>query len=110
MLNLDTNEVTATGGLTEPLARELQMKANQLEPFRLTDTERAETAANTGVDEATSKHVRNWMECIRSRKAPNADIEAGYNHSVALCMTIAAMHTGKKATFNDVAQDVVVAE
>lgn len=110
MLNLDTNEVTATGGLTEPLAREMQMKANQLEPFRLTDTERAETAANTGVDEATSKHVRNWMECIRSRKAPNADIEAGYNHSVALCMTIAAMHTGKKATFNDVAQDVAVAE
>jgi hypothetical protein len=50
------------------------------------------------------------MECIRSRKAPNADIEAGYNHSVALCMTIAAMHTGKKATFNDVAQDVAVAE
>ena len=107
MLNLDTNEVTATGGLTARLAGEMKMKANQLKPFKLTDTARAETSANTGVDDATSANVRNWMECIRSRKTPNADIEAGYNHSVALCMTIAAMHTGKKATFNDVAQEVV---
>jgi predicted dehydrogenase len=107
MLNLDTNEVTPTGGLTERFAAEMQMKANQLMPFKFTDTVRAETAANTGVDDATSNNMRNWMECIRSRKTPNADIEAGYNHSVALCMTIAAMHTGKKATFNDVQQEVV---
>jgi predicted dehydrogenase len=107
MLNLDTNEVTATGGLTPRYAAEMQVPANQLESFKLADAVRAETSANTGVDEATSNNVRNWMECIRSRKTPNADIEAGYNHSVALCMTIAAMHTGRKATFNDVAQEVV---
>jgi predicted dehydrogenase len=107
MLNLDSNEITATGGLTERMAGEMQMKANLLVPSKLTDTQRAETSANTGVDDATSANVRNWMECIRSRKTPNADIEAGYNHSVALCMTIAAMHTGKKATFNDIAQEVV---
>jgi hypothetical protein len=48
------------------------------------------------------------MECVRSRKKPNADIHAGYNHSVALCMTIAAMHTGKRVTFNDSKQEVVI--
>jgi hypothetical protein len=48
------------------------------------------------------------MECVRSRKTPNADIHAGYNHSVALCMTIAALHTGRRVTFNDARQEVVV--
>ena len=53
-------------------------------------------------------HVKNWLECVRSRKTPNADIKAAYNHSVALCMTIAALQTGKRVTFDDVKQSVVV--
>jgi hypothetical protein len=52
--------------------------------------------------------MRNWMECVRDRKKPNADIGAAYNHSTALCMTIAAMHTGKRVTFDDEKQEVVV--
>ena len=48
------------------------------------------------------------MECVLSRKNPNADIHAGYNHSAALCMTIAAMHTGKRVSFDDEKQEVVV--
>jgi predicted dehydrogenase len=107
MLNLETNEITATGGLTQRFALEMRMQPNELVPKKLVDT-RVETAASTGVDQATSAHMRNWMECIHNRKAPNADIEAGYRHSVALCMTIAAMHTGKKATFDDLKQEVVI--
>ena len=57
-----------------------------------------ETGANTGSDPLTSAHMRNWMECVRSRQTPNADVHAGYNHSVALCMTIAALQTGKRVT------------
>jgi hypothetical protein len=56
----------------------------------------------------TSANMRNWMECVRSRKTPNASIEAGYNHSVALCMNIAAIQTGQKVTFNDKTQQVMV--
>src|SRR5262249_61166904 len=67
----------------------------------------AETGANTGADNSTTAHMRNWMECVRSRKTPNADIHAAYNHSVALCMTIAALHTGKRVTFDEQKQDVV---
>ena len=52
--------------------------------------------------------LRNWMECVRSRKQPNADIEAGYNHSVALCMTVAAMHSGRKVMFDDAKRDIVM--
>jgi hypothetical protein len=48
------------------------------------------------------------MECVQERKRPNADIEAGYNHSVALCMTIAAMQTGQRVTFDDAKQELVI--
>jgi hypothetical protein len=48
------------------------------------------------------------MECVRSRKTPNANIEAGYSHSIALCMTIAAIQTGQRVGFDDGAQEVVV--
>ncbi|HOG28206.1 MAG TPA: hypothetical protein PLT35_02925, partial [Vicinamibacterales bacterium] len=57
---------------------------------------------------ATTANMRNWMECVRSRKTPNADIEAGYSHSVALCMTIAAVQTGQRIGFDDAKQGVVV--
>jgi predicted dehydrogenase len=63
---------------------------------------------NTGPDDATVANLRNWMECVQERKRPNADIEAGYNHSVALCMTIAAMQTGQRVTFDDAKQEVVI--
>jgi hypothetical protein len=59
------------------------------------------------VDSATLAHMRNWMECVRARKAPAASIRAAYDHSVALCMTIAAMHTGKRVGFDDAGRAVM---
>jgi hypothetical protein len=64
---------------------------------------------NVRTDSTVVAHMRNWVECIRSRQSPVAGIEAGYNHSIALCMTIAAMHSGKRAKFDDAKQEVVTA-
>lgn len=109
MLNLDTNEITPNGGLSDRLAAEMGMKGNRLQPMKLSEAvPLTETSANTGADASTTANIRNWMQSVRDRKKPNADIEAGYNHSMALCMTIAAMHTGKKVTFDDKKQEVVV--
>lgn len=58
------------------------------------------TSANTGGDALTSAHMRNWMECVRARKDPNAPIEAGYSHAIALIMSNAALRTGMRATFD----------
>jgi len=90
------------------MAEVMGMKANLLPEMKITQGKGVKTSANTGVDDATSAHMRNWMECVRSRKRPHADIRAGYNHSTALCMTIAAMHTGKRVTFDDTRQEVVI--
>lgn len=108
MLNLQTNRITPEGGLTQKMAEVMGMKENRLLEMDIAEAGGVETAANTGTDNATFEHMRNWMECVRSRKKPNADIRAGYNHSVALCMTIAAMHTGKRVTFDDKNQEVVI--
>jgi hypothetical protein len=51
--------------------------------------------------------MRNWMECVRSRKQPNAPVEAGYYHSIANIMTNAAVRTGQKATFDEKTQQVL---
>jgi hypothetical protein len=55
----------------------------------------------------TTSHIKNWMECIRSRKQPNAPIEAGYQHSIATIMSNAAYHTGLKVTFDAKKQEVL---
>jgi predicted dehydrogenase len=108
-LNLDTNKVGPEGGLKENHAKAMGKEAFLLPEMALVEeTVKAETSANTGVDSQTLAHMRNWMECVRSRKTPNADIKAAYNHSVALCMTIAALQTGKKITFDKTKQEVVI--
>jgi predicted dehydrogenase len=107
-LDLDKNQVTPGGGLEAPEAAAMKMKPNLLAPRTLVENAKPmETGANTGADSATNANMKNWMECVRSRKTPNADIEAGYSHSVALCMTIAAVQTGQRVTFDDARQEVV---
>ncbi len=108
MINLDTNKITPEGGLNARMAAEMNMKPNLLEPATLSNAAKMETGANTGGDQMTSLHMRNWMECVRSRKTPNASVKAGYNHSVANIMTRTALETGKKVTFNDAKQQVVI--
>ena len=107
MLDMDKQRVTSEGGLTAKAAAEMKMKPDLLADFSLGEAQKAETSANTGADPQTSANMRNWMECVRSRKTPNASIDAGYSHSVALCMCIAAMQTGQKVTFDDKAQVVM---
>src|SRR5438270_12163976 len=81
MLNLDTNEITPTGGLTERSAAEMGMKANHLTPMKLSEVAPTESAANTGADSSTTANIRNWMECASSLKKPNERIAASYSDS-----------------------------
>ena len=49
--------------------------------------------------EKSDNHMGNWIECMRSRKATNAPIEIGYEHSVACIMGYQALLTGKKMKY-----------
>lgn len=108
-LNLITNKVSSKGGLQTSFADAMGLKPNLLPDFDLNAAdEKVVASANTGGDILTSNHVRNWMECIRSRKEPNAPVEAGYAHSVANIMVTAASRTGMKATFDENTKEVMV--
>ncbi len=107
-LNLNTNTVSSKGGLTKHFADEMNMQPNLLPELSLSKAEKVVASANTGGDTLTSNHIRNWMECVRSRKQPHAPVEAGYSHSIANIMTTAASHTGLKATFDENTQEVMV--
>ncbi|MCW3467196.1 Gfo/Idh/MocA family protein [Chitinophaga nivalis] len=107
-IDMASNKISATGGLKEKEAQEMGLHANLLSEQTLKSTEVATTSANTGADQLTNAHVRNWMECVRKRVQPNAPIEAAYSHAIALIMGNAAYRTGMKATFDEATQEVMV--
>ena len=43
-------------------------------------------------------HMENWVECIRSRKTPNAPVELGYRSAVAAHMANLAYRTKQRVT------------
>jgi predicted dehydrogenase len=106
-LNLNTNKVSSKGGLTKSMAAAMNMEPFLLPDLSLSEVEKVVASANTGGDKLTSNHIRNWMECVRSRKTPNAPVEAGYSHSIATIMTNAAVRTGAKVTFDEKTQEVM---
>lgn len=105
-LNLDTNKITSEGGLSKRMADEMGMRPNLLADYELPSI-KVETGSNTGSDPMTNLHMRNWMECVKSRKQPNAPVEVGYNHSIANIMCTAALRTGEKVSFDEATQEVL---
>jgi predicted dehydrogenase len=45
-------------------------------------------------------HMENWFECLRSRKRPAADVEYGYQHTVATVMAATAFETGQRQRYS----------
>ncbi|MFM6936971.1 MAG: Gfo/Idh/MocA family protein [Aquirufa sp.] len=108
-LNLDTNMISPNGGLQEREAKAMGMQANLLPTMKIEGAKVA-SDANTGNDPLTFNHVKNGMECVRSRKTPNAPIEAGYQHSIATIMSNAAYRTGQRVTFDEKTQEVMAGD
>lgn len=51
-------------------------------------------------------HMQNFLECVRSRKQPNADIHTGYAHAVASLMGGMALRKGKRMVYDPVKQEI----
>lgn len=45
-------------------------------------------------------HVLDWLQCIRDRRTPNASIDAGYQHGVAVIMAMQAFDNGKRLVYD----------
>jgi predicted dehydrogenase len=46
-------------------------------------------------------HFLDWLLCLRSRKTPNASIDAGYRHAVAVIMAVQAADTGRRQIYDE---------
>jgi predicted dehydrogenase len=56
---------------------------------------------DTELAEAESTpHMKNWLECLRTRQQPNAPIDAGYGHSVAVIMADEALIRGRQMVYD----------
>jgi hypothetical protein len=53
---------------------------------------------------ATLSHIRNFLECIASRKDPNAPVEAGQATNIVLSMTMESLRTRQRVRWNAVSR------
>jgi predicted dehydrogenase len=49
---------------------------------------------------ATRAHIRNFLESIRTRREPNAPVEAGQATNIVLCMAMESLRKGKRLRWN----------
>jgi len=54
-------------------------------------------------------HFLNWLQCMRSGETPNASIDAGYQHAVAVIMAMTSYETGRKALYDPVKRTLTTA-
>ena len=52
-------------------------------------------------------HMKNFLECVRSRKQPNAPIEAGYQHAVACLMADESWARGQRVTYDAAKRKII---
>lgn len=53
-----------------------------------------------GFSAAPRAHIRNFLDCVKSRKEPNAPVRIAQNTNVALCMAIESLRYGKRVRYN----------
>ena len=76
-MNIETSEVTGDGGGDEKIKEKITLEKLP------------------GVN-----HMQNWLDCVRSRKQPNAHARTGYCHSIATILAVAAMESGRRAVYH----------
>lgn len=54
----------------------------------------------------TPDHFLNWLQCLRSRQTPNASIDAGYQHAVAVIMAVKAMDSGQRQIYDPLRREI----
>ncbi len=59
------------------------------------------------ISDANPSHMRNWLDCIRSRNKPNATVEHGFSHSAAVIMAARAQREGKKLYWDRQKEQIV---
>ena len=57
-------------------------------------------------DVAHPDHFLDWLQCLRTRGTPNASIDAGYQHAVAVIMAMQSYDTGKRTVYDSEKREI----
>jgi predicted dehydrogenase len=68
--------------------------AGSRDPGRITDEIKIEP--ESGIE----SHMANWLNCIRTRNEPRANVQAGFSHAVAGVLSSEALRLQRRVTFN----------
>ena len=68
-----------------------------------------ETSTGSLTQGDAGPHVANWIECLGTRKQPNAPIEVGLAHAIVCCLGREAERTGRKMKYDATARRIVEA-
>ena len=60
-----------------------------------------------GMGDEEPSHMTNWLDCLRSRKQPNATVHHGFAHSVACMMATRSYWTGKRVYWDPKAEAIL---
>lgn len=55
---------------------------------------------------ATRQHIRNFLDCVKSRQEPNAPVEVGLGTAIVLCMTLDSLRSGRRLRWNSAKRSV----
>jgi len=58
-------------------------------------------------EDATASHVKNFIECVRSRKKPAADVEIGHRSTIVAHLGNIAYRTGHKIRWDAAKEEIV---
>lgn len=58
--------------------------------------------------QATDAHIQNFLECVRTRKEPNAPVEKGFQAALVIQMANLSLETGRRVKWNAQTQKVEV--
>ena len=51
-------------------------------------------------------HWLDWLQCMRNGNTPNASIDAGYQHAIAVLMAVMSYDTGKKTIYDHARREI----
>jgi predicted dehydrogenase len=66
-----------------------------IEAKKFRDPSGMSEVAESSFGSATHRHVRNFLDSVKSRKKPNCDIEVGFNSSLPCLLAIVSVKTGQ---------------
>jgi predicted dehydrogenase len=67
----------------------------------------AEPADGQGPGDDSVVHVTNWLNSMKSRNPPNANVDHGFSHSIVCIMAAQSYWSGKRLYWNHETEDIV---